>query len=76
MVYGARTGLELLASLDADERLAGHYRLAAVRAHLYEMTGDHAAAISQYRAAAGQTTSIPERNYLIDQAARLATHRQ
>jgi predicted RNA polymerase sigma factor len=76
MVHGARTGLELLTSLDADERLAGHYRLAAVRAHLYEMTGDHAAAISQYRAAAGQTTSIPERNYLIDQAARLATHRQ
>ena len=66
------TGLELLATLDADERLAGHYRLAAVRAHLYEMAGDRSAAISQYGAAAGRTTSIPERNYLIAQAARLA----
>jgi hypothetical protein len=34
------------------------------------------AAISHYRAAAGRTTSIPERNYLIAQAARLAKDRQ
>jgi predicted RNA polymerase sigma factor len=76
MVHGPGTGLQLLATLDADERLAGHYRLAAVRAHLYEMAGDYTVAISQYRAAAGRTTSIPERNYLIAQAARLATDRQ
>ena len=72
MVHGPRTGLELLATLDADERLAGHHRLAAVRAHLHESAGDRTAAISHYRAAAGRTTSIPERNYLISQAARLA----
>ena len=72
MVHGAQMGLELLATLDADERLADHYRLAAVRAHLHEMAGDHSAAISQYGAAASRTTSIPERNYLIAQAARLA----
>jgi predicted RNA polymerase sigma factor len=72
MVHRPHTGLELLATLDADERLAGHYRLAAVRAHLHELAGDRMAAISQYRAAAGRTTSIPERNYLIAQAARLA----
>jgi predicted RNA polymerase sigma factor len=76
MVHGPRTGLQLLATLDADERLAGHYRLAAVRAHLYEMAGDYTVAISHYRAAAGRTTSIPERNYLIAQAARLSADRQ
>ena len=64
-------GSSLLKALDGDERLAGHYRIDAVRAHLFEMAGDHAAAIEHYRAAAGRTTSIPERNYLTTQAARL-----
>jgi RNA polymerase sigma factor (sigma-70 family) len=76
MVHGPAAGLQLLATLDDDGRLAGHYRLAAVRAHLYEMAGDYTVAISQYRAAAGRTTSIPERNYLIARAARLSTDRQ
>ena len=40
MVHGPRAGLELLTTLDADERVAGHYRLDAVRAHLLEMAGD------------------------------------
>jgi RNA polymerase sigma factor (sigma-70 family) len=71
MVHGPCTGLALLTQLDADERLAGHHRLAAVRAHLHELAGDRMAAISHYRAAAAQTMSIPERNYLIGQAARL-----
>ena len=71
MVHGPPAGLELLKALDADERLAGHYRLDAVRAHLFEMAGDHAAAIAHYQAAAGRTASIPERNYLMTQAARL-----
>jgi RNA polymerase sigma factor (sigma-70 family) len=71
MVHGPRAGLELLKALDADDRLAGHYRLHAVRAHLLEMAGDHRAAIVQYRAAAERTTSIPERNYLTTKAARL-----
>jgi predicted RNA polymerase sigma factor len=43
-----------------------------VRAHLLEMIGDRTAAIVQYRSAAARTTSIPERNYLIAQAARIA----
>ena len=51
--------------------MAGHYRLDAVRAHLLEMAGDRRAAIEQYQAAAARTTSIPERNYLLTQAARL-----
>jgi RNA polymerase sigma factor (sigma-70 family) len=75
MVHGPRAGLELLEALDADERLAGHYRLHAVRAHLFEMAGDHQAAIAHYQAAAGRTTSIPERDYLTTRAARLTAER-
>ncbi len=72
MVRGPRAGLELLASLDGDERLARHHRLAAVRAHLLEMAGDHAAARTSYRTAARRTTSLPEQRYLEARAARLA----
>jgi RNA polymerase sigma factor (sigma-70 family) len=71
MVHGPSKGLELLKVLDSDERLAGHHRLDAVRAHLLEMAGDAETAIKHYRIAAGRTTSIPERNYLLTQAARL-----
>jgi RNA polymerase sigma factor (sigma-70 family) len=71
MVRGPRAGLELLATLDADERMAGHHRLEAVRAHLLEMAGDHAAACAGYRAAARRTTSLPEQRYLEARAARL-----
>jgi RNA polymerase sigma factor (sigma-70 family) len=72
MVQGPAKGLELLGALDRDPRIAGHYRLDAVRAHLFEKMGDHEAAIKQYRIAAARTTSIPERNYLMTQAAHLA----
>ena len=72
MVHGPSKGLELLRALDSDARLAGHHRLDAVRAHLLEMAGDHEVAITHYRIAAGRTTSLPERNYLMTQAARLS----
>jgi RNA polymerase sigma factor (sigma-70 family) len=72
MVHGPQKGLELLRALDSDSRLAGHHRLDAVRAHLLEMAGDHETAVKHYRIAAGRTTSVPERNYLLTQAARLA----
>ena len=72
MVHGAPKGLELLSALDSDPRIAGHYRLDAVRAHLLEMAGDHQAAMEHYRLVAGRTTNIPERDYLLRQAARLA----
>jgi RNA polymerase sigma factor (sigma-70 family) len=71
MVQGPVAGLAMLAELDADARLRGHYRLDAVRAHLLEMAGDHEQAIVHYRLAAGRTTSIPERDYLTMKAARL-----
>jgi RNA polymerase sigma factor (sigma-70 family) len=71
MVHGPSKGLELLKTLDSDPRLAGHHRLDAVRAHLLEMAGDHESAAKHYRTAAARTTSVPERNYLLTQAARL-----
>jgi RNA polymerase sigma factor (sigma-70 family) len=72
MVHGPAKGLQLLQSLDTDPRLAGHYRLDAVRAHLFEKKGDYESALKHYRIAARRTTSMPERNYLMTQAARLA----
>jgi predicted RNA polymerase sigma factor len=71
MVDGPRAGLDLLTTLDGDERLVDHHRLHAVRAHLLEMDGDTEAAIESYRAAARRTTSTPERRYLEARAARL-----
>jgi predicted RNA polymerase sigma factor len=73
MVHGPAAGLDLLRVLDEDERMAGHHRLAAVRAHLLEMSGDRDAALSHYLAAASRTASMPERNYLTTQASRLRT---
>jgi RNA polymerase sigma factor (sigma-70 family) len=71
MVNGPRAGLERLTELARDSRLAGHHRLEAVRAHLLERAGEAESAISAYRAAARQTTSLPEQGYLVARAARL-----
>ena len=71
MVRGPAEGLGLLEALDGDPRIAGHYRLAAVRAHLHERAGDRDRALACYRAAADGTASLPERNYLLARAARL-----
>lgn len=72
MVHGAGRGIELISALASDPRIAQHYRLNAVRAHLLEMAGDYLAATEQYRLAATRTTSIPERDYLLKRAARLS----
>jgi RNA polymerase sigma factor (sigma-70 family) len=71
MVHGPSAGLALLDALDGDGRLTGHHRLDAVRAHLLELSGDRQAAIQYYDIAANRTTNLPERNYLVTQAARL-----
>jgi RNA polymerase sigma factor (sigma-70 family) len=71
MVHGPRAGLGVLDNLETDKRLADQHRLEAVRAHLLEMTGDHAGAQASYRQAASRTSSLPERRYLEDRAARL-----
>jgi RNA polymerase sigma factor (sigma-70 family) len=72
MVHGPKAGLEALAALDADGRMAEHHRLDAVRAHMLEMDGDTSGALDAYRRAARLTTSLPEQRYLERQAARLA----
>jgi RNA polymerase sigma factor (sigma-70 family) len=75
MVQGPRAGLDRLRSLETDGRLAGHYRLHAVRAHLLEMAGDDAEAIVEYRTAANKTASLPEQRHLLARAARLSERR-
>jgi len=72
MVHGVARGLELLDTLKADDRIANHHRLDSVRAHLLELVGDRDRAVEHYRAAAVKTASLPERNYLLTQAARLS----
>jgi RNA polymerase sigma factor (sigma-70 family) len=69
MAVGPTAGLAVLDAV--DERLNGHYRVDAVRAHLLEMAGDRKAALAHYRAAASRTTSLPEQRYLTMRAARI-----
>ena len=68
---GPAAGLELLSTLDGDERMSGHHRLAAVRAHLLEDAGDLPAARENYLRAARETASLAERRYLESRAAAL-----
>jgi RNA polymerase sigma factor (sigma-70 family) len=75
MVRGPEAGLEIIAELEADKRMARHHRLIAARAHLHELAGDAAAASADYLAAARRATSLPERRYLALQASRLASVR-
>ncbi len=71
MVQGPEAGLDLLTTLDEDDRVATHHRLDAVRGHLLELAGDTSAARAAYRTAARRTTSLPERRYLEARAAQL-----
>jgi RNA polymerase sigma factor (sigma-70 family) len=71
MTEGPAAGLALLEPLDKDERIAGHFRIDAVRGHLHERAGNRAAAVKHYQAAADRTSSIPERNYLLMRASKL-----
>ncbi len=72
MVQGPSEGLKALDALGGDKRIAGHYRLDAVRGHLLERLGDRDGAIASYRVAAAKTASTPERNYLLQRAGRMA----
>jgi RNA polymerase sigma factor (sigma-70 family) len=71
MVEGAQAGLNLLANLQNDQRIAEDHRLHAVRAHLLEMTGDHSGAYEAYTEAAQRARSLPQQRYLNARAARL-----
>jgi RNA polymerase sigma factor (sigma-70 family) len=68
MVDGPGAGLALLEGLELRES----HRLPAVRAHLLEMAGDLAAAAQCYAAAAARTANVRERDYLVEQAARVS----
>jgi predicted RNA polymerase sigma factor len=69
MVHGPHAGLRELAKAEADPALAGHHRLAAVRAHLLDLAGDRVAAREAFALAARRTLSLPERRYLEARAA-------
>jgi RNA polymerase sigma factor (sigma-70 family) len=73
---GPRAGLDLLATLDDDERMAGHHRLLSVRAHLLEKNGDPAGAYEHYRRAAKATASLAEQRFLESRARRVRVHGQ
>ncbi|MDX6258085.1 MAG: hypothetical protein QOJ11_4419 [Frankiales bacterium] len=67
MVEGPASGLALLDGLE----LRDSHRLHAVRAHLLERSGDLAEAARCYAAAAARTDNARERDYLVEQAARV-----
>lgn len=73
MVEGPDAGLRVVDDVAEDERMKGHYRIHAVRAHLYERAGRNDLALEHYRLAAKATASLPERNYLVRKAAQLKT---
>ena len=68
-VHGPAAGLDALAELESDRRVAGYHRLLATRAHLLGLAGQHGPAASAYRDAARRATSVPERRYLSRMAA-------
>jgi predicted RNA polymerase sigma factor len=70
MADGPAAGLLALDTAVDDPTLAHHHRTHAVRAHLLEQVGDTAAAKSEYDTAARLTLSIPERQHLLERAAR------
>jgi RNA polymerase sigma factor (sigma-70 family) len=74
MVNGPQAGLDVLATLEGDGPMAGHHRLAGLRAHFHELAGQREAAVADYRLAAQRATSLPERRYLESRATRLAGH--
>jgi len=67
-VHGPEAGLAELASVD----LESHHRVAAVRAHLLELSGDVEGAREAYLTAARRTLSLPEQAYLQSRASRLS----
>lgn len=71
-VHGASAGLAELSHAAAEPALREHHRVAAVRAHLLELSGDFAGAREAYAAAARRTLSLPEQAYLQSRAAALA----
>jgi len=74
MARGLAAGLELLAAVEGDKRVAEDHRLHAVRAHLLEMLGRRDAARVAYEAAESRTGNLAQRRNLRAQAVRLRTN--
>ncbi|MFI7596272.1 RNA polymerase sigma factor [Actinoplanes sp. NPDC049681] len=70
-VHGPGTALEQLTTVAGEPALRAHHRVAAVRAHLLEKSGDRVAARAAYLEAARRTLSAPEQRYLTARAAAL-----
>ena len=68
MVSGPDAGLDLLASLDSDERVSRHHRLYAMRGHLLSLAGSLPGARAAFEEAARRTASAPEKRYLLRRA--------
>lgn len=73
-VRGPRVALDELGTAQGDPALADHHRVDAVRGHLLEQMGDHAAARAALKRAARRTASVLEQRYLLSRAARLSTN--
>jgi RNA polymerase sigma-70 factor (ECF subfamily) len=58
-------GLEELAALEADPRLAGYHLLPAARADMLRRRGDGKAAVAQYRRALALVRTEPERRFIL-----------
>jgi RNA polymerase sigma factor (sigma-70 family) len=75
MVEGTDAAFKRLDELANDERLKSTHRIDAVRAHLFERSGDVESAVLHYQRAAAKTGSSAERDYLRLRAARLRDSR-
>jgi RNA polymerase sigma factor (sigma-70 family) len=71
MVRGPHAGLDALREVETG-MLAGHHRLLAVRAHLWEQAGEPAAAATAFQEAARLAGNLPEQRFLLRRAARCA----
>lgn len=73
MVEGPMTGLQQLSTAEQKNPvLTTHYRVSAVKAHLFELAGDLQSARNCYIQAAQETSSLPERRYLETRLSRMA----
>ncbi len=72
-VHGPSAGLAVLDTVAADDRIAGHHRLHAVRAFLLERSGDVDGARDAYREAVRRATSRVEQRHLEGRARRLTS---
>jgi predicted RNA polymerase sigma factor len=72
MVEGPEAGLEFLAPLESDRRVADHHLLYAVKGHLLDRAGQPEAASTAFESAGRRTASMPEKRFLAGRAAELA----